>query len=104
MLGQSKTPHQAEIDAACELIDFFRFNAHYARELESLPLHSPSGAHNSIDLRPLDGFVLKKDSPTCGLARVKVYDHNESPSRAGRGIFADAIRERYLRDPNRIMG
>ena len=58
LLGQSKTPHQAEIDAACELIDFLRFNSHYARELEGLPLHSPSGVHNSIDLRPLDGFVL----------------------------------------------
>ena len=58
LLGQSKTPHQAEIDAACELIDFLRFNAHYARELSALPLHSPSGVQNSIDLRPLDGFVL----------------------------------------------
>jgi len=58
LLGQSKTPHQAEIDAACELIDFLRFNAHYARELAELPLHSPSGVHNSVDLRPLDGFVL----------------------------------------------
>jgi 1-pyrroline-5-carboxylate dehydrogenase len=58
LLGQSKTPHQAEIDAACELIDFLRFNSHYGRELEALPLHSPAGTHNSIDLRPLDGFVL----------------------------------------------
>jgi 1-pyrroline-5-carboxylate dehydrogenase len=58
LLGQSKTPHQAEIDAACELVDFLRFNAHYARELEALPLHSPNGSQNSIDLRPLDGFVL----------------------------------------------
>ncbi len=58
LLGQSKTPHQAEIDAACELIDFLRFNAHYARELAELPLRSPIGFHNSIDLRPLDGFVL----------------------------------------------
>jgi 1-pyrroline-5-carboxylate dehydrogenase len=58
LLGQSKTPHQAEIDAACELIDFLRFNSHYARELSQLPLHSPNGMHNSIDLRPLDGFVL----------------------------------------------
>ena len=58
LLGQSKTPHQAEIDAACELIDFLRFNAHYARSLEELPLHSPAGVHNSVDLRPLDGFVL----------------------------------------------
>jgi 1-pyrroline-5-carboxylate dehydrogenase len=58
LLGQSKTPHQAEIDAACELIDFLRFNAHYARELAALPLRSPAGTHNRIDLRPLDGFVL----------------------------------------------
>jgi 1-pyrroline-5-carboxylate dehydrogenase len=58
LLGQSKTPFQAEIDAACELIDFFRFNAHYARELAALPLTSPPGVENSIDLRPLDGFVL----------------------------------------------
>jgi 1-pyrroline-5-carboxylate dehydrogenase len=58
LLGQSKTPHQAEIDAACELIDFLRFNVHYATELEALPLHSPPGVRNSIDLRPLDGFVL----------------------------------------------
>lgn len=58
LLGQSKTPHQAEIDAACELIDFLRFNSHYAKELETLPLHSPPGMHNSVDLRPLDGFVL----------------------------------------------
>jgi 1-pyrroline-5-carboxylate dehydrogenase len=58
LLGQSKTPHQAEIDAACELIDFLRFNSHYVRELEALPLHSPNGVQNSIDLRPLDGFVL----------------------------------------------
>ena len=58
LLGQSKTPHQAEIDAACELIDFLRFNVHYARELEQLPLRSPPGMTNSVDVRPLDGFVL----------------------------------------------
>jgi len=58
MLGQSKTPQQAEIDSACELIDFLRFNAHYARQLGTLPLRSPAGVENSIDLRPLDGFVL----------------------------------------------
>lgn len=58
LLGQSKTPQQAEIDAACELVDFLRFNAHYARELERLPLHSPPRVRNSVDLRPLDGFVF----------------------------------------------
>ncbi len=57
MLGQSKTPHQAEIDAACELADFFRFNAHYAERLADEPLISPEGEQNWFDLRPLDGFV-----------------------------------------------
>lgn len=57
MLGQSKTSHQAEIDAACELIDFFRFNAYFASELASERLVSPVGAWNQLELRPLDGFV-----------------------------------------------
>ncbi len=57
MLGQSKTVHQAEIDAACELIDFWRFNAAYARQmLEGQPISSP-GQWNRLDYRPLDGFV-----------------------------------------------
>lgn len=58
MLGQSKTVHQAEIDSACELIDFFRFNVHFARTLlEQQPLSAP-GMWNRTDYRPLDGFVL----------------------------------------------
>jgi 1-pyrroline-5-carboxylate dehydrogenase len=58
MLCQSKTAHQAEIDSACELIDFFRFNAHYAERLyEDQPL-SVGGAWNRLDYRPLEGFVL----------------------------------------------
>ncbi len=57
MLGQSKTVHQAEIDAACELIDFWRFNVSFARRLlEEQPL-SPPGSWNRLDWRPLDGFV-----------------------------------------------
>ncbi|MEZ4226327.1 MAG: L-glutamate gamma-semialdehyde dehydrogenase [Polyangiaceae bacterium] len=57
VLNQSKTPHQAEIDAACELIDFFRFNAHFAEQLASAqPLSEPS-VWNRSELRPLDGFV-----------------------------------------------
>src|SRR3989449_1339294 len=57
MLGQSKTAHQAEIDAACELIDFFRFNVHYAERLYAeQPLSSP-GVWNYMDYRPLEGFV-----------------------------------------------
>ena len=58
MLGQSKTAHQAEIDAACELIDFWRFNAAYAAEIYAdQPVSSP-GVWNRMDYRPLEGFVL----------------------------------------------
>src|SRR3989475_13033194 len=56
-LGQSKTAHQAEIDSACELIDFFRFNPHYAERLYAeQPLSAP-GTWNALDHRPLEGFV-----------------------------------------------
>ncbi|MSQ02091.1 MAG: L-glutamate gamma-semialdehyde dehydrogenase [Myxococcales bacterium] len=59
MLGQAKTVHQAEIDAACELIDFWRFNVAYYRQMmaDQPPAHTP-GTWNRTDLRPLDGFVL----------------------------------------------
>jgi 1-pyrroline-5-carboxylate dehydrogenase len=58
MLGQSKTAHQAEIDAACELIDFLRFNVHFAeRILAEQPVSSP-GTWNMSDTRPLEGFVF----------------------------------------------
>ncbi len=58
MLGQSKTCHQAEVDAACELIDFWRFNAKYVEQLGAdQPLSGP-GVWNSLELRPLEGFVL----------------------------------------------
>ena len=57
MLGQSKTVQQAEIDSACELIDFWRFNvAHARRILEEQPISSP-GIWNRLDHRPLEGFV-----------------------------------------------
>ncbi len=57
MLGQSKTVHQAEIDAACELIDFWRFNVSFARDiLAEQPVSSP-GVWNRVDHRPLEGFV-----------------------------------------------
>jgi 1-pyrroline-5-carboxylate dehydrogenase len=60
MLNQSKTVFQAEVDAACELIDFWKFNAHYAREFhEQLqPLISPEGTINTTEIRPLEGFIL----------------------------------------------
>jgi 1-pyrroline-5-carboxylate dehydrogenase len=57
MLGQSKTAYQAEIDSACELIDFWRWNVHFAREvLEEQPVSGP-GVWNRVDHRPLEGFV-----------------------------------------------
>ncbi|MEC8513429.1 MAG: L-glutamate gamma-semialdehyde dehydrogenase [Planctomycetota bacterium] len=58
MLGQSKTSHQAEIDAACEMADFFRFNAHYAVQLYQEQPESAEGIWNRLEHRPLDGFVL----------------------------------------------
>ncbi|MEO0649267.1 MAG: L-glutamate gamma-semialdehyde dehydrogenase [Planctomycetota bacterium] len=58
MLCQSKTVHQAEIDAACELIDFWRFNAFYAEELYAEQPESAPGIWNRLEHRPLDGFVL----------------------------------------------
>ncbi len=58
MLGQSKTCHQAEIDAACELIDFWRFNAHYTQKLYTEQPESAPGMWNRLEHRPLDGFVF----------------------------------------------
>jgi 1-pyrroline-5-carboxylate dehydrogenase len=58
MLGQSKTAHQAEIDAACELADFWRFNVHFAQELYAQQPISPAGVWNTVELRPLEGFVF----------------------------------------------
>ena len=58
MLGQSKTCHQAEIDAACELIDFWRFNVHFAERLYAEQPESSPGVWNRLEHRPLDGFVF----------------------------------------------
>ena len=58
MLGQSKNAFQAEIDSACELIDFLRFNVHYLSEIyKQQPISGP-GMHNRLEYRPLEGFVL----------------------------------------------
>lgn len=58
MLGQSKNPFQAEIDSACELIDFYRFNTHYMRELYTEQPSSDRGMWNYLIQRPLEGFIL----------------------------------------------
>ena len=57
MLGQSKTAHQAEIDSACELIDFLRFNVAFAEEIYGEQLVNDRGVWNRLDWRPLEGFV-----------------------------------------------
>ncbi|RCG33106.1 L-glutamate gamma-semialdehyde dehydrogenase [Sphaerisporangium album] len=58
ILGQSKTAQQAEIDAACELIDFLRFNVAFARQLLTEQPSSSPGVWNRMEYRPLEGFVL----------------------------------------------
>jgi 1-pyrroline-5-carboxylate dehydrogenase len=57
VLGQSKTAYQAEIDSACELVDFWRWNVHFAREIVSAQPESSPGVWNRSDHRPLEGFV-----------------------------------------------
>ncbi|HEY4605487.1 MAG TPA: L-glutamate gamma-semialdehyde dehydrogenase [Blastococcus sp.] len=57
MLGQSKTAYQAEIDSACELIDFWRYNVHFARQILAEQPESSPGVWNRVDHRPLEGFV-----------------------------------------------
>lgn len=58
MLGQSKTAFQAEIDSACELIDFFRFNSHFAARMMADQPDSAAGVWNMVDYRALEGFIF----------------------------------------------
>jgi 1-pyrroline-5-carboxylate dehydrogenase len=58
ILGQSKSPYQAEIDAVCEMIDFWRYNVYYARKVLSEQPESAPGSWNRMEYRPLEGFVL----------------------------------------------
>jgi 1-pyrroline-5-carboxylate dehydrogenase len=58
MLGQSKNVFQAEIDSACEVIDFLRFNVHFLSEIYKQQPISSAGIHNRMEYRPLEGFVL----------------------------------------------
>ena len=58
MLGQSKTPYQAETDAACELADHYRFNPYYLDQLYAQQPPSPAGEKNSLEYRPMEGFIF----------------------------------------------
>ena len=57
MLGQSKTAYQAEIDSACEIIDFFRIGAHFARQIYGMQPMSEPGTWNKSEYRALEGFI-----------------------------------------------
>ena len=58
MLGQSKNAFQAEIDATCELVDFWRFNVSYMEEIYANQPSSEKGVYNRLEYRPLEGFVF----------------------------------------------
>ncbi len=58
MLGQSKTCHQAEIDSACELVDFYRFNVYFQQLIYQIQPNSAAGMWNQLEYRPLEGFVF----------------------------------------------
>lgn len=58
MLGQSKSAYQAEIDSACETIDFLRFNAHYISDIYNEQPHSDPGFINRLEYRPIEGFIF----------------------------------------------
>ena len=62
MLAQSKNPFQAEIDAACELIDFWRFNVQYMAQLYAEQPESQPGMWNRMEHRPLEGFCVCSDT------------------------------------------
>src|SRR5437899_129243 len=103
MLGQSKTAHQAEIDAACELIDFFRFNVHYAERLYGEQPLSPPGVWNAMDYRPLEGFAHASadvDALATALVRGAFEYQGQKCSAASRAYLPDGlwprVRERVL--------
>lgn len=58
MLGQSKNSFQAEIDAACEMVDFFTYNVHFMQQIYEDQPYSPEGVWNKVEYRPLEGFVF----------------------------------------------
>ena len=92
MLGQSKTVHQAEIDSACELVDFFRFNCHYASEIYGEQPASTRDARNSLDYRPLEGLC----SPSLPLTSRLLRQPGFSPRPDGQYGGGSRHRQRLL--------
>ena len=112
MIGQSKTVHQAEIDSACELIDFLRFNVEYVTQIYSNQPESDSDAWNRVEYRPLEGFVyavtpfnftaIAGNLPTCMamLGNVVLWKPSSTQIYSAK-IIIDVLKEAGL--PNGVI-
>ena len=97
MLGQSKTAFQAEIDAASEMIDFWRFNAYFAQELYGEQPISGPGVWNQMEYRPLEGFVY-------AISPVQLHrDRRQPDDRAGADGQHDDLEAGLERDAERLL-
>jgi len=109
MIGQSKTVHQAEIDSACELIDFLRFNVEYVTQIYSNQPESDNDAWNRVEYRPLEGFVyavtpfnftaIAGNLPTCMamLGNVVLWKPSSTQIYSAK-IIIDVLKEAGLPD------
>jgi len=109
MIGQSKTVHQAEIDSACELIDFLRFNVEYVTQIYSNQPESDNYAWNRVEYRPLEGFVyavtpfnftaIAGNLPTCMamLGNVVLWKPSSTQILSAK-IIIDVLKEAGLPD------
>ena len=109
MIGQSKTIHQAEIDSACELIDFLRFNVEYVTQIYSNQPESDSDSWNRVEYRPLEGFVyavtpfnftaIAGNLPTCMamLGNVVLWKPSSTQIYSAK-IIIDVLKEAGLPD------
>ena len=109
MIGQSKTVHQAEIDSACELIDFLRFNVEYVTQIYSNQPESENDAWNRVEYRPLEGFVyavtpfnftaIAGNLPTCMamLGNVVLWKPSSTQILSAK-IIIDVLKEAGLPD------
>tara|TARA_S200000501_G_scaffold26621_1_gene22916 strand:+ start:10097 stop:11725 length:1629 start_codon:yes stop_codon:yes gene_type:complete len=112
MIGQSKTVHQAEIDSACELIDFLRFNVEYVSQIYSNQPESDNDAWNRVEYRPLEGFIyavtpfnftaIAGNLPTCMamLGNVVLWKPSSAQIYSAK-IIIDVLKEAGL--PNGVI-
>ena len=97
MLGQSKTFHQAEIDAACELADFFRYNAHFAAQIYETQPPSPPGEFNYLDQRGLEGLRPGHHPVQLHGDRRQPADHRRADGQHGRLEAVGEVRAQQRR-------